>query len=56
MKTYLTSFSAAMTVMVPFLLGASTVYAQSTKPGLWEITNKMGGNAQMDSAMAQAQK
>lgn len=30
--------------------------AQSLKPGLWEINNKMGGNAQMDQAMAQMQK
>ena len=38
------------------LIAASTAHAQSTKPGLWEMTNKMGGNAQMDSAMAEAQK
>lgn len=30
--------------------------AQSTKPGLWEMTQKMGGNAEMDQAMAQMQK
>ncbi|APW46093.1 DUF3617 domain-containing protein [Rhodoferax antarcticus] len=56
MKNYLTCVCAAMTVTVPLLMGASIAHAQSTKPGLWEITNKMGGNAQMDSAMAQAQK
>lgn len=31
-------------------------HAQSTKPGLWEMTQKMGGNAEMDQAMAQMQK
>ena len=30
--------------------------AQSLKPGLWEINNKMGGNPQMDQAMAEMQK
>ncbi|MBC7437185.1 MAG: DUF3617 domain-containing protein [Bdellovibrionales bacterium] len=33
-------------------LGAS---AQSMKPGLWEISNKMGGSPEMDQAMAQMQ-
>lgn len=33
-----------------------TAHAQSQKPGLWEITHKMGGNAEMDAAMAQMQK
>ena len=31
-------------------------FAQSLKPGLWEITNKMSGNSQMDQAMAEMQK
>ncbi len=30
--------------------------AQSLKPGLWEMHNKIGGNAQMDQAMAEMQK
>ncbi|MBX3660329.1 MAG: DUF3617 domain-containing protein [Ramlibacter sp.] len=30
--------------------------AQTLKPGLWEISNKMGGNPEMDQAMAQMQK
>lgn len=30
--------------------------AQSLKPGLWEIHNKMSGNAEMDQAMAEMQK
>ena len=38
-------------------LAATTLaHAQSTKPGLWEMTQKMGGNAEMDQAMAQMQK
>ena len=34
----------------------SVVHAQSTKPGLWDINQKMGGNAEMDKAMAQVQQ
>ena len=30
--------------------------AQSLKPGLWEVHNKMSGNAQMDQAMAEMHK
>jgi hypothetical protein len=30
--------------------------AQTMKPGLWEIHNKMSGNAEMDQAMAEMQK
>jgi Protein of unknown function (DUF3617) len=30
--------------------------AQSTKPGLWEIQNKMAGNPEMDQAMAEMQQ
>ena len=56
MKTHQTPLRATWAVVVPLLMGAGVAHAQSTKPGLWEITNKMGGNAQMDSAMAQAQK
>ena len=33
-----------------------TAHAQSIKPGLWEMNQKMGGNAEMDQAMAQMQK
>lgn len=35
---------------------ALPVAAQSLKPGLWEMNNKMGGNPQMDQAMAEMQK
>ncbi|MGE0349360.1 DUF3617 domain-containing protein [Hydrogenophaga sp.] len=42
------------------LLGAlalsANAQAQTARPGLWEIQNKMGGNAQMDQAMAQMQQ
>ncbi len=31
-------------------------HAQTTRPGLWEMTQKMGGNPQMDQAMAQMQQ
>jgi Protein of unknown function (DUF3617) len=31
-------------------------HAQTTKPGLWEVTQKMGGNPEMDKAMAQMQQ
>ena len=30
--------------------------AQSIKPGLWEVSTKMGGNPEMDKAMAQMQQ
>jgi uncharacterized protein YneF (UPF0154 family) len=30
--------------------------AQNMKPGLWEVTNKMGGSHQMDQSMAQMQQ
>lgn len=49
-----------MSRTLPLLLcvfTASTIaHAQSTKPGLWDITQKMGGNAEMDKAMAQMQQ
>lgn len=35
---------------------ALPVAAQGLKPGLWEIRSKVGGNAQMDQAMADMQK
>ncbi len=56
MKKQYTSISAASAVLLALLIGNSAAQAQSTKAGLWEMTNKMSGNAQMDSAMAQAQK
>jgi len=38
------------------LVCASAASAQSIKPGLWEMQHKMGGNPQMDQAMAQMQQ
>jgi hypothetical protein len=35
---------------------ALSAQAQSTRPGLWEVNSKMGGNPEMDAAMAQMQK
>jgi hypothetical protein len=35
---------------------ASPAFAQSMLPGLWSIENKMGGNPELDQAMAQMQK
>ena len=34
----------------------SAAQAQTMKPGLWEMTSKVGGNPQMDQAMAEMQK
>jgi len=48
------------TTITPLLLGvtlaATTAHAQSIKPGLWEMTQKVDGSAQMDQAMAQMQQ
>jgi hypothetical protein len=38
-----------------FTVGAAA-HAQSTKPGLWDINQKMGGNPEIDKAMAQMQQ
>ena len=35
---------------------ALSVQAQVSKPGLWEVTSKLGGSAEMDKAMAQMQQ
>jgi hypothetical protein len=43
----------AAAILAALSLGAS---AQTLKPGLWQVTNKMGGSAQMDQAMAEMQK
>ena len=37
-------------------VAAAPASAQTMKPGLWEITNKMGGSPEMDQAMAQLQQ
>lgn len=43
-------------LLLCLLTVSAAVHAQSTKPGLWEINQKMGGSAEMDQAMAQMQK
>ena len=43
------AFAAAATLCLPAV-------AQSMKPGLWEVSSKMGGNPQMEQAMAEMQK
>lgn len=50
------SRAAATTLLFSALACSATVHAQSTKPGLWEINQKMGGNAEVDKAMAQMQQ
>ena len=45
--------SILMSVM---LLAAGSAWAQSTAPGLWEIRNRMGGNPEMEKAMAEMQQ
>lgn len=37
-------------------LAAAAAGAQTMKPGLWEVTTKMGGSPEMDKAMAQMQQ
>lgn len=44
------------TLWTTLLVGATSSFAQSIQPGLWEINHKIGGNPQMDQAMAQMQK
>ncbi|HSV50811.1 MAG TPA: DUF3617 domain-containing protein [Burkholderiaceae bacterium] len=48
----LLSYLAAATLT----LATAAAGAQTLKPGLWEITQKMGSNPQMDQAMAQMQQ
>ena len=37
-------------------MAAASAGAQTMKPGLWEMTNKMGGSPEIDQAMAQLQQ
>ncbi|MEX1168136.1 MAG: DUF3617 domain-containing protein [Hydrogenophaga sp.] len=49
-------FKAIPTVVAVLLATAvAPALAQSTAPGLWQIENKMGGNPEMERAMAQMQ-
>ena len=50
MKSFATVLSASL------LLASSAALAQSTRPGLWAIQHKMGGDPEMDRAMAEMQK
>lgn len=43
----------ALAILLALPLAAA---AQTTKPGLWEITQKMGGNPKIDAGMAQMQQ
>ncbi len=43
-------------LLTSLLLCSATAFAQSTAPGLWEVNNKMGGNPQIEKAMADMQK
>lgn len=43
-------------LLLSITLAAATAQAQSIKPGLWEMSQKMGGHAQMDEARAQMQQ
>ena len=47
-------FKALAAVVACF--AALSAYAQTSKPGLWEVTSKIGGNPEMDKAMADMQK
>ena len=38
------------------LLAALPAHAQTMRPGLWEVNNKLGGSPEMDKAMAQMQE
>ena len=48
LRTFLTTLALVGT--------AFAAQAQTTKAGLWEVTNKLGGNAEIDKAMAQMQQ
>ena len=50
------SICARTALLGALLVAGLPALAQSTKPGLWEITSKMGGSAEMDKAMAQMQQ
>ena len=43
-------------LLTALLFAATGALAQNTAPGLWEIQSKMGGNPEMDKAMAQMQQ
>ena len=54
MRLFKTVFAALAAVLVT--VAALPASAQGMKPGLWEVNSKMGGNPEMDKAMAQMQQ
>lgn len=56
MTTCISRALAGALTGVLLALAAAGAAAQNIKPGLWEITSRMGGNAEMDKAMAQVQQ
>ncbi len=46
----------SITLLLSAFACIPVAHAQSTKPGLWEINQKMGGNPEIDKAMAQMQQ
>ena len=48
--------STRTALLAALLIAALPAMAQGTKPGLWEINNKMGGSAEIDKAMQDMQK
>lgn len=45
-----------LAVLAVLAATAGTAHAQNQRPGLWEMTHKTGGNAEMDASMARMQK
>jgi hypothetical protein len=45
----------ALAALAFFAAASPPLLAQSTAPGLWQIENKMGGNPELERAMAQMQ-
>jgi hypothetical protein len=48
--------SRTLSLLLGTLVFSAAAHAQSTQPGLWEVTQKMGGNPEIDKAMAQMQQ
>ncbi len=46
----------ALLCAIALALTAASAGAQTMKPGLWEVNNKMGSSPEMDKAMAQMQQ
>jgi hypothetical protein len=51
-----TELSIQLSLLCVVAAACPVSQAQSVKPGLWEITNKMGGSPKMDDAMAKMEK